>query len=81
MYVFTNRLFSYILTVYIDILQSFIAFSKQVNTLSVQSKPSVRSRLLPSEQRLIVKGDERSGASQEPLAMRVSWVGFEGLTA
>ena len=54
-------------------------------TLSVQSKPSVRSRLSPSEQRLIVKGDEQSdeqsGASQEPLTMSVSWVGFEGLTA
>ena len=58
------------------IIQAMKRKSKQVNTLSVQSKPSARSRLSPSEQRLIVKGDERSGASQEPLTMSVSWVGF-----
>lgn len=46
-------------------------------TLSGQSKPFVRSRFSPCEQRLIVKGDERSGASQEPLTLSVSRVGFQ----
>ena len=50
--------------------------NKQRITQSGQSKPSVRSRLSSCEQRLIVKGDERSGESQEPLTMRVSRVGF-----
>jgi hypothetical protein len=62
-------------------IQAMNRKSKHMNTLSVQSKPSVRSRLLHSSRRLMVKGGERSGASQEPLTMSVSWVGFEGLTA
>jgi len=45
--------------------------------LSDQSKPWVRSRFSPCERRFIVKGDERSGASQEPFTMTVSRVGFQ----
>jgi len=49
---------------------------KQKITQSGQLTPSGRSRISPCSRRLMVKGDERSGASQEPLTMSVSRVGF-----